>query len=174
MRRVGTTLRVPGFPLLINDRTGTPSSLRWLSIAVDGVVTVRTTPNRIGYSEELSRWIQWRLVRDVTNVIDPADQFTDLLVVREVIETRDDGVVVTPDLPGSADTTSWPENPVATAMLSGIGFHRPVRGTVAWLGDTDPDSGMHADLSKYRLDCLQILAAQAHANVMATMQRSAN
>lgn len=171
MRRSGNSLRVPGFPLFSIERVGSPANLRWLSITVDGVVTVHAVPNRIGYVAERGTWVQWRLVREVSAVIDPESQRADLLGVREVIETPGDGVLVLPHPPG-ADPGAWPENPVVTGMLARIGINRLVHGGVAWLGDTDPGSGMHADLSNYRLDCLHIMAAQAHAHIMTAMQRS--
>lgn len=174
LRRAGNTLSVPGFPLFTNHRTGSPANLRWLSITVDGVVTVHTVSNRIGCSEEHGRWFQWRLVHEVSKVIDPECLCAELLGPRDVVDTPDDGVVVSPHRPGSRDPLVWPENRVATAMLDRIGVHRLVRGTVAWLGDTDLDSGLYADLSRYRIDCLRIMAAQAHAHVMTVMYRSAS
>jgi 8-oxo-dGTP diphosphatase len=128
----------------------------------------------MGYIAESGRWIQWTLVREVSAVIDPESQRTELLGGREVIETPDDGVLVLPHPPG-AGLGAWPENPVVIGMLARIGINRRVHGgVVAWLGVTDPDSGLHADLSNYRLDCLHIMAAQAHAHIMTTMQRSAS
>jgi hypothetical protein len=142
---------VPGLGKLIDDCTGDPATLRWLSIHPDGRVVERISDNRIAWSTEHEMWVQWRLVRDVYREVDPTSRGYNLAAA-VVIHTAHAAVVM-------ARFDTGPINPVATGMLGDHGVEHEVHGTVAWLAPADPETGMlHGDLTDDQLAALRTLA----------------
>jgi len=147
-----------GLGRLIDDYDGDPATLRWLSIHPDRRVVDRVSGNRIGWSTALQMWVQVGLLRDVFRLVDPTSHGHSLTAATLIHTPR--GMVVT-------TRQDAPVNPIVTGMLAELGVHRAAHGTVAWLAEANPGTGLHGDLDDQTRAALRALAARHGAIVSA-------
>lgn len=138
-----------GLGRVVDDYTGDPATLRWLSIHADRRVVERVSDNRIGWSTAHQMWVQVRLVREVFRLIDSTGHGQSFTAAVLIPTPR--AMVVTTRRPA-------PVNPVVTGMLAELGVHRPAHGTAVWLADADPGTGFHGDLDDPTRASLRALA----------------
>lgn len=145
---------------LERDHYGTPATLQWLLIRPNGTITVRQSDNWMTYFNDPGLWWQSRLERDVHHEV---DSFTRGLSTAWslAIPTARHGVVVV-----ARFDHNRPDNPIATAMLWAVGIDYWVRGAAAWLGEREPATHLHRDLTCCQLRELRTVAAHCRCRLL--------
>jgi hypothetical protein len=164
LRNGAGVIHIPGLPRLTGDRLASPPVVRWLAITPAGDIEVHESENRIGYDLKDWQTVQWRMILDIRDRIDPGKRRADgdlYAYWRAADYDPLGGFFVEPWMPSH---TSQRLNPVGAhlmAIADGWRTNRPVRtwGTVLFLSYAN-DRGIHGSVTDDQVAALHALAAQ--------------